>query len=878
MKIIWKQNKSVFLAFFVPLTIMLFIMWVMQMTPFGSFSLLISDASAQYIDRITGFRNICLQGKSFFYTWSQLQGSTPYGFIDLSPFLLLYLLVDDTHVLDMLTCVTCLKIACAGLTCAIYLKKVFKRQDFSISLFSWCYALMAYGIAYHFLLSWEEEVILLPLILYGVERLLEDQKKYIFLTICLTASFIMNYYLAYMSGIFTFLYFIYRYTYQTKPKDFKDLGAKLGGFFVATLLAIGCSAFLLVPIFSMMQGRDGLFEGNNFSVYLRYNFSDLLAKLFIGSFDTILPGGMPYIYCGIITLIFIGIYFCSYAVTYKQKIISFSFLAFMILSLTLNPLYVIWHGFKPPAYFEGRFSYVVSLLMIIIAYQGYNVIKTVSHQQIHVIFSLLTAFFLIFNTRAYDFFKDESVLYTLLFIGCYYALIMVARKTSYDKRKLMFFLALCVGAELWTNAFQTIQGLDNQGKYPQVIDYTTPYQKMKRITSKLQQEDQDFYRIEFVNKRELNDGFGVGFPSISHFDSVYNYEVKEAVGSLGLATGHNWVQYEGSTPIVDTLFNVKYVIADQADYFGYKLKEKQEEDYILENPYQMGLGFMICDPLNALEATKPLQRQEEILNKMLGEKDKTYFINLPIKNQTSKNVGIYQGEKQDETRSYSMTRYYTQDLYHKGEVSYSLKASVDGPCYMCLESDNYQPFTLIVNEQGIEKQYDESQQSVYLGNFKKDEKIQVKLRLDAELLDIEKASFYQLDLALLERSMQKLKEEALNLTSYTDTKLSGTITVSGERTWLYLGIPYDLGWQILVDDLPVATTQMMQGFIGVPLTRGIHQIRMIYKPLGLERGLVVSGFTWLVVIAVGISHCMPKKIKQIKQKKSKKVNKSDDEI
>lgn len=874
MKRIWRQNKSVFLAFLVPFVIMLFLMMVMQMTPFGRFSLLISDASAQYIDRITGFRNICLQGKSFFYTWSQLQGSTPYGFIDLSPFLLLYLLVDDMHILDMLTYVTCLKIACAGLTCAIYLKKVFKRQDLSISLFSWCYALMAYGIAYHFLLSWEEEVILLPLILYGVERLLEDKRKYIFLSICLTASFIMNYYLAYMSGVFTFIYFIYRYIDQSKQLDFKDLKAKLVRFFVATVLAAGCSAFFLVPVFSMMQGRDGLFEGNDLSVCLRYNFSDLLSKLFIGSFDTILPGGIPYIYCGIIIILFIGVYFCSYAFSYKQKVMSFSFLAFMFLSLTVNPLYVIWHGFKPPAYFEGRFSYVVCFLMIMIAYQGYNVIKTVSHQQVHFIFGIVVAGFFIFNANAYEFLKDGSILYTLLFIGCYYALMMVARKTHYDKKKLMLFLALCVSLELWTNAFQIFEGLDGQGKYPEVVEYTEPYQKMKKITSKLQQEDQDFYRIEFVNKRELNDGFGIGFPSISHFDSVYNYEVKEAVNSLGLAAGHNWIQYEGSTPIVDTLFNVKYVIADQADYFGYKLKEKQADDYIMENPYQVGLGFMVHEPLDQLEATKPLQRQEEVLSKMLGEKSTTYFINLPIENQTSKDVGVYEGEKQDETRSYSMTRYYAQDTYHIGEVSYEITALTDGPCYMCLESDNYQPFTLIVNDQIKQKQYDEAQKSVYLGTFKKDEKIKVTLQLRAELLDIERASFYQLDEARFEGSIQTLKKEALQLTSYTDTQLSGTITVSGERSWLYLGIPYDLGWQILVDDLPVATTKMMQGFIGIPLTQGSHQIQLIYQPLGLMRGILISIFSWLVVIVVGMSHCMTKKIKLSEQKKSKKLNKS----
>ena len=75
------KQKYIILGFAVPFFILLFAMLVMQMAPFGEYSLLISDGAAQYIDRITGFRNIFFEGRSYLYTWSQLQGSFPFAFM-----------------------------------------------------------------------------------------------------------------------------------------------------------------------------------------------------------------------------------------------------------------------------------------------------------------------------------------------------------------------------------------------------------------------------------------------------------------------------------------------------------------------------------------------------------------------------------------------------------------------------------------------------------------------------------------------------------------------------------------------------------------------------------------------------------------------------
>lgn len=76
-------------------------------------------------------------------------------------------------------------------------------------LFSTMYALCSFAVGYFFNIMWQDAVYLLPLVLLGVEGLL--QKKYKLLIISLSILFISNFYTAYMVGIFTFLYFSIRW-------------------------------------------------------------------------------------------------------------------------------------------------------------------------------------------------------------------------------------------------------------------------------------------------------------------------------------------------------------------------------------------------------------------------------------------------------------------------------------------------------------------------------------------------------------------------------------------------------------------------------------------------------------------------------------------
>lgn len=839
------RNKYIALAFIVPLMIMLFIMLIMQIRPFGDFSLLVSDANAQYIDRIMGFRNIVLEDKSIAYTWSQIQGSMPYSFLGWDPFYLVYLGIDEKNILDMITLVMSIKIGLAGLSFSLFLRKVFKRNDLSISIFSWCYALMGFSLSYHFLFDFINPVIMLPLILYGVERIIDHHKNYLFFTLALTQMFIMSYYMSYMCGIFAFIYFMYRlYTlgYFYNIKAFKN---KCISFIISPCLAFLCSSFILVPVFSIISGRDGLFNPEELGMHLRYEVEGILSKLFIGSVDTILPGGLPYLYCGIITLILIGVYFNAYTISYKEKMVSFWTLCFLFVSLTFNPLYVAWQGFKPPVYFEARFSFVISFFMVFLAYRGFCNWKAVPEIAFNKICLVLFVIMVLISRKDYTFINDDMIIYSSIFIIIYYAIYKCWTKSYYPKYKLKVLIGLVVFMELLTNTYQTFMRLDSILTYPLASEYEESYETMREITKEIKAQDQSFYRMEYIEKRGLNDGFGVGFPSITHFDSVYNYEVKEAVGRLGLATGHNWVEYENSTPIVDLLLNVKYVMSKEKAYMGYINNGKNNQYNIYRNPYAVSVGMMSSHDLNNLSSKPILEKEEEMMNLMLDKKE-SYYTLLESQNKQLINLGTKE-IKED------ITGYYVKNLKELGYIEYSVPVQEGGACFIQFKNLNKTNLSVQVNDEEVARKSNWTGERLYIGDYHKGQILTVKLILGKEVMEMESVEFYELNHSKLQEASAELKQGAFEIEAYSETQLLGTVNVEEGKSYLFTSIPYDEAWDVYVNDVLVEPIKVMDAFLGLKLENlGEHKIEFIYKPKGRVIGLVLTAIGWLVILTSSI--------------------------
>ena len=125
-----------FLAFLVPVLCMFGMMYFRGFEPFGESTMLYSDMYHQYYPFFLNFRKALLSGDSLLYNWSLGMGMDYLGLISYylaSPLNLLSLLCPEQYLLEFFSLLAPIKIGLAGMFFAIFLKKLFNKNDFSIS-------------------------------------------------------------------------------------------------------------------------------------------------------------------------------------------------------------------------------------------------------------------------------------------------------------------------------------------------------------------------------------------------------------------------------------------------------------------------------------------------------------------------------------------------------------------------------------------------------------------------------------------------------------------------------------------------------------------------------------------------------------------------
>lgn len=101
-----------------------------------------------------------------------------------------------------------------------------------------------------------------------------------------------------------------------------------------------------------------------------------------------------------------------------------------------------------------------------------------------------------------------------------------------------------------------------------------------------------FYRVDKVDARTKNDGAWMNFPSVSLFSSVANADMTAFFKEVGCEGSTNAYSSVGSTPLVDSLFSVRYSLYNsRQENPRIQLKEFSGETFLYENPYTRPLGL-----------------------------------------------------------------------------------------------------------------------------------------------------------------------------------------------------------------------------------------------------------------------------------------------
>jgi len=251
--------------------------------------------------------------------------------------------------------------------------KKFNGTDLLVPLFSLSYALMGYTIVYQLNLMWLDGIIFLPLIAYGLEKLMTEKRGWIY-SVFLGLALFSNYYIGYMICFFLPFFFIARllsnnHLAARKSKEFLKLA---GLFMLHSLIAAGLAAFLLLPtFFTLLESKAG-YMSNDFQFKWAYPMQEILSKLVIGAFNfDQMPSGLPSVFVGTTALVSFICYFFNNRFSISERLYAGLLTAFLLVSMNLEALNKVWHAFQFPVWFPYRFAFLFGFFVILTGYRAF---------------------------------------------------------------------------------------------------------------------------------------------------------------------------------------------------------------------------------------------------------------------------------------------------------------------------------------------------------------------------------------------------------------------------------------------------------------------------------------------------------------------------
>ncbi len=596
------------LSFFIPVVVMLLIFKARGFYPFGEKSLFIMDMKDQYLEFFASLRNVVSGDDSLFFSWSRSMGGNYMGlfaYYIASPLSFITLFFPLKNLPFAIFLLTVLKIGLAGLSFAVFgvyvwkahiiipkpsagrsKRKIVPTSDpknwklLFVLPFAISYALISYNMVYSMCLMWLDGVILLPVVLLGVEKILDGRKGFHYM-LALAAIFISNYYTGYMVGILTAIYMVYRVLCRIQGQNIREYVIKTLRFTACTFLAFGLSAPLVLPVAKdLVQGKLSM-ESYVPDIRNNFEFMKLFGKFKNGVYDSITNSGLPAIYCGYAMIILALVFFIIPQIKVREKVGAAVILVLLACSFYFTKLDIAWHGFQYPTWFPYRYAFVGSFFLIYMALRG--ICGICSFQSVAI-------------------YKNHIVIITAA------------------------LLSIIAAFDLQKNGSAMFTGLETEFGYCAVSDYETFISKTQPLVEQAK-EDKGFYRINQGYEFSKNDAMLLGYNGMTHYSSTFNAFINSLTPKLGIAQSHFWNSGYGSNPLLDSLFSVKYLIDDgmvPSDYQS--LATGQDGAALYENKNVLPIAYAAaCENANPdLETGNPFMNQNAFLNAIAGTQE-DYF-------------------------------------------------------------------------------------------------------------------------------------------------------------------------------------------------------------------------------------------------------------
>ncbi|MBQ8511159.1 MAG: YfhO family protein [Clostridia bacterium] len=864
-----KNGKTLLCCFAVPFLAMILIYCCMQVWPVGKNSVLVLDLNAQYIYYFEQFRDIITGGESILYSFERALGGEFMGIFAYylsSPFSLITALFPKEMITEAMYLILVLKCGCTGLSFGYLLNKT--RGDrlspvYQV-MFSTMYALSGFAVVMQHNVMWTDNLIAFPLILIAVDALI-CQWKYKLYVAVLAYSVLSNFYIGYMTCIFVFIWFFIRYFTLSKEERNPD-GMKL--HFLRTLsqiawwsvLAILISGIIILPIYySLSFGKLG-FSTPDFTPEQLFDFADILSKAYFGSYDTVRPEGMPFIYCGTLALIIAPLYFFTDSIPTRRKVGFAAIMLVLIASFNFSTLDIIWHGMQRPNWLNARFAYMFVGLELLMAADAMIHLKEIGKRAVMASSVGWCAMLLVLDAVEATALSDFMTVWpSLLLFTVLTAILPSCIRHMHDKNVCRYAsIGLCavVVTEAVLSSVIALYRFDDDVSYSSRASYrefVDEYTDALAIVE--EQGDEDFYRMEKLVHRKKNDNFALDINGLSNSTSTLNARAVDLLEQFGFSSMSHWSMYSGATPVTDALFGIRYLIADESDKRGvpdyihdlYTLLDSTDEHLdVYENPYSLSIAYSV--DRDVLEYDAPPAPDSDVID---DYRDPFTYMNKLLSAMVDEKVEVWSRVDVKESTDQGVRAFFVEN--HRGyedegeltaQLSWVLNIESDMPVYCYFPSDYPREATMKLDGKIIGTHFEGQDFAIHeLGSFEPDSEVKFGLYLEESKLYIKTGCsyFWYFDEEAFKSVMEKLSDGVMTVYSETDDVLTGHVNVPAGDEILFTTIPYDEGWEVTVDGKKAETVPVLnETLLAVIIKDGQHEVEFRYRPECVKQGLTLT--------------------------------------
>lgn len=734
-------------VFSIPVLIILYLCLVE-----GKSNFINSDLEAQYIYLFYYLKDVLSNSASLEYSFFKGLGGgmigTFYYYLS-SPLNFLVYFVKKSEIHNFITFLILFKIGICSLNMYFYLESKKIKNLYKVIL-SFSYALMNYNLMYYFNIMYLDVIALAPIVILGLERLIEQDKKTLYM-LTLLYCIISNYYLSYMLCLFCLIYFLYRLYINFENYDKKQLFHKIKIFVLASIIPVLLSSFVLIPVLGELLNVKR-YPVSHSSILK--NISRFLYGLSMIKQDGIIKYEVPNVFSSYFLLILFLLSFSSK----KKKVVKANLVVTLIFIFSMLSYvgWYIWH-LSIPKLFLHRFCFLLVLFQIIVVSNFLEEKKEITKKQQIVIGGILVGNFIVSRS----FIDDNNFLYSL-FINIFFIisnLIFIGfvnyKCKTYD---IAFIVVVIIG--FYNNV--------NSNFY--LNSYKYSYKELQSVCTIIPDSN---YRVAGYIDSSLNEMFFCKNSRIAFFWSTNQKNFMKFVTDSGYLKTSTSVFDNKNNFFINTLVGVKYWY----ERIGNKFIVNKNKD-------ALQLGFMVNYNDISLDNSSVLNYQNSIL-KALGY-DKIFS----IKKISQVQLDLIKGKK----------------IY--------------------FEKDG----VLISNQNYYEKLPIKKKNILINNDF-----------IYAGFLDEEKYN----------NIINDLKNNQLSNIKISKNYLSGTIEVEDKKI-LLLTIPYDKNFKVYVDGKESEYSEILDTFIGIPLTEGKHVIKIKYKNKLFRIGIIMSCIFLLILVILKI--------------------------